>query len=165
MAGQHGDSHRVIAGILTSKSTDVGMGIYRQDRQIIAVAGQLGEWGHAHRSTADATASLRRANIKRERRGNASHAGVPAHCHRGHTSRNVDMSSLLPANMSRPSSAIVSLPGRGRADVPFDHFHTVLAEVVQRPVLVVGEQLHDPVGMLLAGGIEKEEGTACPGVA
>jgi len=63
-------------------------------------------------------------------------------------------------NVSRPSSGIISLLGRGRADIPFDHFHTVLAEVVQRPVLVVGEQLHDPVGMLLAGGIEEEEGTA-----
>src|SRR4029450_3988290 len=47
----------------------------------------------------------------------------------------------------------------------FDDFHTMLAEVVQRPVLVVSEQPHHPVGALLAGGIDKEEGTACPGVA
>src|SRR6266511_3228972 len=60
---------------------------------------------------------------------------------------------------------IIPLSGRGRADISFDDFHTVLAEVVQRPVLVVSEQPHHPVGALLAGGIDKEEGTACPGVA
>jgi hypothetical protein len=26
---------------------------------------------------------------------------------------------------------IIALPGRGRADIPFDDFHTMLAEVVQ----------------------------------
>src|SRR4029453_2777104 len=60
---------------------------------------------------------------------------------------------------------IIPLPGRGRADIPFDDFHTVLAEVVQRPVVVVGAQPHHPLGPLLGGGLEKEEGTACPGVA
>src|SRR5512132_2373616 len=60
---------------------------------------------------------------------------------------------------------ILPLPGRGRAGISFDDFHTVLAEVVQRPVLVVGEQPHHPVGPLLGRGIDKEEGTACPGVA
>jgi len=49
--------------------------------------------------------------------------------------------------------------------VSFDDFHTVLAEVVQRPVLVAGQQPHHPVGPLPGGGIEKEEGTACPGIA
>jgi hypothetical protein len=64
---------------------------------------------------------------------------VSAPCHCGDTSRTVDRSWLPPANVSGPCSAIIFLPGRGRAGVPFDHFHTVLAEVVQRAVLVVGE--------------------------
>jgi hypothetical protein len=115
MAGQHRDSHRVIAGIITSKSTDVGMGIYRQDRQIIAVAGQLGEWGHAHRSTADATASLRRANIKRERRGNASHAGgtgtLPPRPHPA-----APLGSHVPAQAPWPPGYASHHPGCGPAD-------------------------------------------------
>src|SRR4029450_12745574 len=64
-----------------------------------------------------------------------------------------------------PVMPIIPLPGRGRADIPFDDFHTVLAEVVQRPVVVVGEQPYHPVGSPFGGGIDKEEGTACPGIA
>src|SRR5512133_849303 len=60
---------------------------------------------------------------------------------------------------------IIPLPGRGRADISFDDFHTVLAEVVQRPVVVVSQQPHHPVGTLLGGGIDKEERPASPGVA
>ena len=56
---------------------------------------------------------------------------------------------------------IIPLPGRGRADIPFDDFHAMLAEVVQRPVLVVGEQ-PPLVGPLLGGGIDERGGNRLP---
>src|SRR5215218_4322254 len=50
------------------------------------------------------------------------------------------------------------------ADLSFDVFHAVLAEVEQRQVVVVGEQPHQPVGTAAGGGIDPELGAARPGV-
>ena len=63
---------------------------------------------------------------------------------------------------SRPLAAVL---GKGAsAQMPFDGFDTVLAQVVQEHVGVGGQQPHHAVGTVLGGSLDPKLGTACPGV-
>src|SRR2546423_13506898 len=49
MTGEDGNRHRMVSGVVTSGSADVGVRVDPQHRQIIPIAaGQPGEWRHAH---------------------------------------------------------------------------------------------------------------------
>jgi hypothetical protein len=51
------------------------------------------------------------------------------------------------------------------ADVPMDVFHTVVAVVAHRHVVVISKQPYQSVGAVLGRGKDPEGGTACSGVA